>query len=200
MSAAYDTGPEQDRLGARLRLLSAPSDEPVTISEAREQLRIDDTNEDMLLASLIGAARQAFEEHTGCQLMPAVWQQQMSAWPAGGRIRLGRWPVLSVGAITYRDTLGLEQTLPVSAYHVISQTDGGGEIVRAEHAVWPATAARPDAVSISFTAGHALLPPLYRRIVLMLVGVLYRHREADAELDLAPFVRQYLRGLRLEAL
>ena len=48
---------------------SAPSSEPLTLSETKSYLRVDHSNDDALITSLIIASRQFVEEHTGRGLM-----------------------------------------------------------------------------------------------------------------------------------
>ena len=49
---------------------TAPSSEPLTLSDTKSYLRVDHSNDDSLITSLIIASRQFVEEHTGRALMP----------------------------------------------------------------------------------------------------------------------------------
>ena len=41
-----------------IKVITAPTSEPITLAEAKAQCRVDGTDEDTLITSLIGAARQ----------------------------------------------------------------------------------------------------------------------------------------------
>ena len=52
-----------------LQLVTPPAEEPVSLAEARLHLRVDFTDDDALITSLIAAARQAAETLTGRQFV-----------------------------------------------------------------------------------------------------------------------------------
>ena len=52
-----------------LTLVSPPAAEPVTLAEAKSHLKLDTSDEDTLIASLITAARARAEWHTGRALV-----------------------------------------------------------------------------------------------------------------------------------
>ncbi len=62
-------------------LLTAPTVEPVSVSQAKAALRIDDTRFDALLPGLISAARAVAEQETGRQLVNQVWRAELADWP-----------------------------------------------------------------------------------------------------------------------
>ena len=49
---------------AGLTVVTAPSATPITLAEAKTFLRIDTSDDDTLINTLIGAARDYFEEYT----------------------------------------------------------------------------------------------------------------------------------------
>lgn len=74
-----------------------------------------------------------------------------ACFPCSGKLELICPPVIEIESITYVDTAGDEQELPTTSYDL----EAGREyVVFNASASLPATAARPDAVRIVYTAGY----------------------------------------------
>lgn len=160
-----------------LRLLQGPDGDVVSLAEAKAHLRVDGSDEDALISSLIGAAVAHLDGAKG--ILGRCLLTQEWAWVSDGfadEIALPLAPVESLDAIKYRDADGVEQTLDDTTY-TTSMTDGA--VVQS--ADWPATADRPDAVVIEFTAGYgaaADVPALIKAAILLMVGDMYNSRES----------------------
>ena len=55
-------------------LVTAPTEEPVSLAEAKLHLRVDYTNDDVLIGALITAARQHAENDTRRALVTQTWR------------------------------------------------------------------------------------------------------------------------------
>ncbi len=66
----------------QLVCLQPPRQEPVSVGEAKQYLRIDHEAEDELLANLIQTARSAVEDFTQRSLMTQVWQLTITEQPS----------------------------------------------------------------------------------------------------------------------
>lgn len=100
-----------------LRLITAPTAEPVTLADAKLVCGIDAdiTKWDTLITALISAARSDAEQQTGRTIAAARWERVLDAFPDSG-IALA-WPVVtSVVSVKYIDTAGTLQTLASTAY------------------------------------------------------------------------------------
>src|SRR4051812_10578846 len=121
-----------------------PATEPLTLTEAKLHLRVDATDDDSLITSLITVAREMVETATNRQIVSATWKLSMDCFPSGwsshsGRliedqgglrysdglrqwqgnvIKLPRSPVASVSSVTYVDPNGATQTLSSSLYQL----------------------------------------------------------------------------------
>lgn len=78
--------------------LTPPAIEPVSLSEAKDFLRIIADDEDELLGTLITAARLMIEAASGRLLIEQGWRIVLDTWPQGGEIRLPLSPVRSLTA------------------------------------------------------------------------------------------------------
>lgn len=167
-------------------LVTAPAIEPVTLSEAKRHLRVDHTEEDQLILSLIAAARVHIE-------YTATWRalitQTFDGWIDRfcDVIELPFSPLQSVTSITYIDAVGVEQTLSASVYSVVVAAIVG-RVELAYGKSWPTTREVSNAVKIRFVAGYGSaasdVPEPIKQGLLMLIGHLYENREMSAPVQL----------------
>ncbi len=149
----------------------------ITLTELKEHLRIeaDVSDEDPLLDSYLSAAVQHVQDVIGTYLSEVSLVATLSGFSTA--IYLPYSPVSSVASITYFDADNQQQTLAASVYNT---EIGGRETSKVSLAYgqqWPSTYPRPDAVSISYTAGYAVAPMPIRQAVLMTAGHFYENRE-----------------------
>ncbi len=180
-----------------IKVITSPATEPVTIDEAKLHLRVDGTDENALITSLIKAARQGAEHLTGRALMSQTLELALDCFP--GVIKLPRPPFVSVTSVKYVDLAGDEQTL--ADY----QLDGYSEPARLAPAygqAWPSTRCQPNAVLIRYQAGYAnaaAVPDEIKSWVLLRIGMLYANRESVAtgvSVSTVPYVDRLLDAYR----
>src|SRR5690606_3123378 len=88
-------------------LLAGPAEEPVSLAETRAFLKVDDTAEDALITTLMGAARMHVEGVTGRALLAQSWRVVLDAWPDNGQVRLTVTPFMAVTGIAAYDATGV---------------------------------------------------------------------------------------------
>ena len=64
-----------------LQLITSPAAEPVALADAKAHLKVDTTDDDALIASLITAARARAEWLTGRAFVTQSWVLWRDAWP-----------------------------------------------------------------------------------------------------------------------
>jgi len=162
----------------------APAAEPVTLAEAKAHLRVDSDHEDALITSIIQTARQKAETITHSALITQTWAEIADQFPDGnGKIELTLPPVQSIVSIVYRDTEGVDQTLPPESYqlarYVMPQY-----VVPAAGYTWPTIPGGLEAVRVTFVCGYgatgAAVPPNVKTWMLLQIGAIYENREAFA--------------------
>jgi uncharacterized phiE125 gp8 family phage protein len=186
-----------------LQLVTQPSEEPVSLIEAKLHLRVDFDEDDTLIASLISAARQAAETLTGRQFVNARWKLVLDGFPPCA-IALAKCPVQSVVAINYLDMNSSVQTMPASTYTVDTACEPA-RITPVFGQVWPTSLPQIGAVSVTFDAGYGAAPDVPEGIkswIKLRLGSLYTHREEMAVLsrgriDPLPFVQGLLDPYRV---
>ncbi len=134
-------------------LVTPPAAEPITLAQAKAQMRITTDMDNVLVESRIVPARCWAEFETARQFITATWEMRLDSWPNGRVIELPRPPLQSVEAITYLDEDGVEQTFASANYHV-DTASLKGRVVLAPGAVWPFLADVPGAARIRFVAGY----------------------------------------------
>lgn len=101
---------------------SAPAIEPVTLAEAKLYLRIDGSDDDTLIESLITAVRESAEAYLRCSLITQSWTMAFED-SAPARVELPMGPVQSVTSVKSITRAGVETTISNSAYYLAAMKD-----------------------------------------------------------------------------
>lgn len=160
-----------------LTLVTAPAEEPVALADAKLHMRVDDSDENALITTLIAAARKWCENHTRRQFVTATYDWTLDRFPCV--LRVPRPPLASVTSITYVDTAGTTQTVDSDDYRVDIAT-APGRITEAYSASWPSTRSVTNAVTVRFVAGYgdaADVPESIITAIKIMVAHWYEHRE-----------------------
>lgn len=139
---------------ATLSTITAPTDEPVTLQEAKDALRIESSDEDVRIWNIIRSARQFAEDYTNLRIMTQVVELSLDAWPSTV-IDLEVWPIQSVDSVKYYDTASpsAQQTLVVNTDYYADITTVKGRIGTITG--WPSTAVKFNPITIRMTVGYA---------------------------------------------
>lgn len=162
----------------------APTVEPLTLAQLKDHLRVDGTESDDYLTTLISVVRQQAEDRTERTLMPSTWTLRLPAFPSdyGGTIELQRPPLVAVSSVQYIDAAGDLQLLDAGAYWVDTFGEPGSLVPLSGS--WPATAEHPSAVTIVYTAGYAnaaAVPAPIKQWMLLAAGDLFEMRQRSSE-------------------
>lgn len=159
--------------------------EPVSLAQAKLQLRSDCDEEDALISVNITTARQAAEDRLQRALVPSLWQLTLDTWSPA--IELHRPPVQSVESVRYVDAAGQWQTLPTSHY-IADLASEPARLVPAPGRAWPALQARINAVEVTYTAGYPAgqVPGPVVAWILLALGDLHEQRSRSAERPAVP--------------
>lgn len=157
--------------------LTPPAQEPVSLSEARQFLRLDQSEEDGLLATLITAARLMVEAASGRCLIDQGWRLVLDRWPDGGELRLPLSPVGSISAGRVYDLLGEAQPVATGALQLDRSADP--PLIRVVGQV-PEIGRAHGAIEIDVVAGYGAaadaVPALLRQAVLRLAARWFEQR------------------------
>lgn len=177
-----DTQKRQQEQRVTYKITVQPAAEPVTLSEAKLHLKMDDISaDDTLITSLITAARQWCERYCNRAFIEQTITQVYDCFPASGDvIRLAVSPVGSITSVQYTDDNGDAQTWDSSNYILDSYTEPC-EMSEAYNQTFPNTQDIKNAVTVTYVAGYGNaasdVPAPIKQAMLLMIGHLYMHRE-----------------------
>ncbi len=159
----------------------APTSEPITLAEAKAQLRVesDFTDDDTWINTAITVVREQVEALTNRALMPQTFELAIDGF--SDEIQIPKPPFSSLTSIKYYDEDNVLQTL-ASSYYLVNDFSEPAIIARKTDQTYPGTYDRLDAVRIVFVAGYAdasSVPTSIKQAMLMLLTDLYDNRSAS---------------------
>lgn len=170
---------------------SAPAETPITLAEAKAHCRVNHSDEDSLITSLILAATEYFDGVGGVlgrALVTQSWRQDYNGFD--DELRLPLAPVASITSITYHDADNTQQTLTNTVYELLLDQTGPYVALKTGQS-WPSVYDREPSVSITFVAGLATasIPNRIKSAMKLLVGHWYDNRSAaiDKQMSDIPF-------------
>lgn len=163
---------------------STNTDYPVTLDEAKAQVRVTGSDEDPLIQGYIAAATEYVQGYQWSQLITATFVQRQDFFPPSiSPISLYRNPNPVVTSIQYLDTGGVTQTLDPTLY-VVDPYIVPALIVPAYTKFWPTSRWHINDVTVTYTAGYgasgAAVPQVTKQAILLLVSQWYWNREATS--------------------
>lgn len=178
-----------------LQLITPPSLEPVTLDAAKLHLKVDTTDDDALIATLITAARVRAEWHTGRAFLTQSWMLWRDCWAELVEIPLP--PLQSVTAVSVYAPDGTATVIDPAAYTV----DTASQPARILFGCIPPIGLRAiNAVAIAFDAGYGAspddVPAPVREAILEIVAEFYAHR-GDGPEDIALSAQALLAPYRI---
>ncbi len=167
----------------RLKLYTAPTEEPVDLDEIKTQLRIDGTTEDAYLDRLRIAARKYMEGTVlNRALITQTWDYYLQGWPGKNYIEIPLPPLVSITSIKYTDYLNVESTFANTEYIVDTVAEPGRVYLKWDKS-WPSVSLQVvNAIVIRFVAGYgaaAAVPENIKQAILLQIGALYENREDE---------------------
>jgi uncharacterized phiE125 gp8 family phage protein len=176
-----------------LKVLTAATVEPVSLSDMKLHLRVDHSTDDSLISALISGARDYVERQTRRTLVHTTYRQTMD-WFPDGPIELLRSPAstTAVGGsysyamprIRYYDINGDLQTLTHAGGDFELDLDNNPPRLQLTPMdTWPNTEnGKANAVEVDYVAGFgataASVPALLVQCIKLLVGHWYENRSA----------------------
>lgn len=159
------------------------ADCPVSLDEAKAHLRVLNEDYDVLVQSLIEAATEYCETHTGRSLrVSQTLTQKYRQWPCNP-VRFDRQPVLenvpesepaeAATVVQYYDANGDLQEVDAENYRLHQSSEAAAYLEFDSGFTRPTLESRDDAVVITYLAGYgdvASVPHRAKQAILLLMG------------------------------
>jgi len=166
--------------------LTGPAKRPVTVSEAKRTLRLNqtDTTFDDQVKRHIEAATEQVEADTDRCLINQSFALYLNSFPGGSQlpIEFAQKPIDSVTSIEYLDTDGNKQTYPPEKYEL---DQARRQVYLLSGNSWPSTLQQQNAITVTFVCGYGTsseaVPRLIKEAVLMQVGKWFYNPTMDSD-------------------
>lgn len=169
-------------MSTALKRYSAPA-AAVTLGDAKEHLRYDQSDQDALIERLIATATDDVERLTGLRLCTQTWDLVLDAVPCGDVIVLPYGPLQSVTSITSYSTTSVASVMDSASYY-LDTWSRPGRIVLNEGYAWPSSLRAASALVVRFVVGFGDandVPTPAKDAVLHRVAHYFRWRGDDDE-------------------
>lgn len=182
----------------RLVQVTAPTELPVTLGEAKLHARIDEDTDNAMVQSLIRTATELAETYLRRAIMQQTWKQFLDAWPACGYHELPKAPLVSVTHVkTYDDAD--TATEYSAAYYQVDAISRPGRITVRTTGNWPTPTRNMNGIEIQFVCGYATdpanVPAKIKTGILSIIAFLYENR-GDASATIPDHIYALLDGER----
>lgn len=179
-------------------LITPPSSEPVTVADVKAWARISSDDEDVLLGSLIIAARQEAEKYLKRALITQTWEYTLDNIPSYFDSIIGdgvyelpvnvlyeglpksiTLPYAPIQSITSVTTYNLENTGTVYSSDNYTLDVAGSRLVLDYSAIWPSDLRNKASLVIRYVAGYgsaSAVPQAIKIAIMSYVQEVYESR------------------------
>jgi uncharacterized phiE125 gp8 family phage protein len=163
-----------------IQVKTEPASEPVSTITAKDWLRVDYSDDDVLIESLVRTARVWLEQRTNYSIAQWSYYLGLGGFPRSNEITLPVPPVSSITSLKYW-TSGGEQTVNSGDYSLVA-FDGLFYALRLnDGVVWPGDSLVFPFVKVDVVTGYALeseVPDPLVTAMRQLVTFWYENRDA----------------------
>lgn len=160
------------------KVTTGPASEPISLTEAKTYLKVDNTTDNDLITALIQAARESCEKYLQMALISQTITERFNGFYNYG-LRLSISPLISVTSVSYLDSGGDSQILSTD-YYGVADYEKPPLIYLKYGQTWPTTYSQQDAVSVVYLAGYAnaaAVPALIKTAMYMILSEWYNNRQ-----------------------
>lgn len=155
---------------------------PISLAEAKAYLKVDHSDEDAVIQSMIEAVTDRTENYLGRALINTQFQWKLDCFPYGETLYVPKPPLVSIDSITYLASSDGGTTSWGSTYYNVDTFSLPGRLEPAYDEVWPTNVrTQNNAVTIKFTAGYGSVstdvPESLRLGMKFMLGHVYENRQ-----------------------
>ena len=161
------------------KVTTAPVNEPWTLAEVKSYLKIDDSNEDTMLSTLIKSARMVAESYLNQGLITQTITEKLDRL-SNPTIYLSVSPVLAVSSFQYANSENTTATFAATDY-VVDTFSKPARLNLGYGKTWPTLYGNINDVTITYTVGYgtesSAVPFQIRQAILLMVADTYENRQ-----------------------
>ncbi len=166
----------RETFGGKFTLVTPPASEPISLAEAKSHLRVDITDDDALITTLITAARLRCESELDRSFVNTSWNYTLERFPfvttdraasywVPNVIAIPKCPLASVTSVSYTAVDGTTATLVQGTDYLVHTAGEPGAVQPFPLTrIWPLTRTQLGAVTIRAVVGYGIDAP-YLRVV-----------------------------------
>lgn len=157
-------------------LLTPPAVEPLSLIDAKTFLRVEHSDDDAIIASLVSAARNHVEALTRNALIVQTWRLVLDRWPDGGRIAPRITPLRALTAARVFDAANESSAIDPDIFVV----DAAAGVLAAPAWSLPIPGRNAAGIELDIEVGYGAaasdVPPILLQAIRMLVAHWYDNR------------------------
>jgi len=161
-------------------LITPAASLPLTLAETKQHLRVDFSDDDALIETLIGAAADAVEQMINRVLINSTYAHYFPMFPSTDSELELQAGVSSITSVQYLDADGALQTLDPATYELGKGTVNCLRLANSQS--WPTTLTHPEAVTVTVVAGFGAdrhsVPDSVKAAMKLLISHWYENRES----------------------
>lgn len=172
-----------------LTLVTGPSTQPIGMAAVKDHLYIvdTDTSREAYLIEIQDSAVDQFQSEAEYQVMTATYKLTLSEFPCD-YIDIPMIPVSSITTFLYYTDKTNTDTLVLDTDFYLVTSDRSAKLFPVSS--WPSAGDRPDAVQITFVAGHARKQDVPKRLIHGLKFLIGHYNENRQNVVVGPNVQK----------
>lgn len=163
----------------KLKRLTSPSVEPITVSEAKDHLKVRTTGEDTVIGFELTAAREFLEHEMGVQMITCSYEGYLDSFPDENYIEFPLQPITGVVKVEYFAPDASSMSELSSDYYIFDDVRKPPRLYLHPDYSWPSTEPRVNAVKVTFNAGYNSaddVPEKWKQALKMMTMNMHEHR------------------------
>jgi len=163
-----------------IRVVTAATEEPISLADAKLNLRVDHNDDDLRIQRHITEAREWVERRVQKAIANATMAQAYDAFPVGNApLVLSITPIASVTGLQYENTSDVTIVMATPADYIFKPPN----LLYPGGAAWPVAYNRADSVRAKYIVGEAAVAVLPSPLIAAMhlkIQHLYDGDETDA--------------------
>lgn len=171
------------------QIVTGASGEPVSLSEVKEYMRVNHTDQDVMISSLLASVRERIELYLGSFLLRTTIREYYDCIPSDWLLMFS--PVSEVTEVKYYDSTGVLQTLSNTVYDVDLISIPARMGLKPGQS-WPGVQTRMNAVQILYKSGYAdaaSVPMAIKQAIKEATMMIYNNPEDEHIRDMLSYFR-----------